>query len=305
MEAIQQRLKALGHYVGAVDGIYGAGTERAVEAFQRAEGLDADGIVGPASWSQLFAEEEANPSAILDEPLDYRILALTASFETGSPPPRCFSGISGDFDGQGISFGVLQWNFGQGSLQPLLDKMDERHPEVMQEVFGGHLDRLRSVLQSSQDEQMQWTHSIQGHANTALDEPWYGLFKQLGNCREYQRIQVEAARGIYEAALGLASNYGLDSERAVALMFDIKVQNGSISGLTKRQIRKDFDALADDADEVARLRIIANRRAEASNPRWIEDVRIRKLTIANGNGSVHGIHYELDRDYGISLGSAF
>ena len=40
---------------GAADGIFGARTESAVIAFQRANGLAADGIVGPATLAKLFA----------------------------------------------------------------------------------------------------------------------------------------------------------------------------------------------------------------------------------------------------------
>ena len=53
--------------------------------------------------------------------------------------------------------------------------------------------------------------------------------------------------------------------------------------------------------EVGRLRVIASRRAEAANPRWVADVRARKLTIANGVGAVHGAHYDLEAQYGIGL----
>lgn len=56
-----------------------------------------------------------------------------------------------------------------------------------------------------------------------------------------------------------------------ALLFDIRVQNGSIQSYVKAQILRDIDELGQGLDkndeEIAKLRIVANRRAEASNPR--------------------------------------
>ncbi len=52
-KAIQQKLKELGYYKGSVDGVYGQGTRSAVIAFQKANGLTADGIVGPKTASAL------------------------------------------------------------------------------------------------------------------------------------------------------------------------------------------------------------------------------------------------------------
>ena len=304
VERIQDRLQDRGHYHGPLDGIYGGGTESAVRAFQRAAEIQVDGIVGPQTWEHLFEGEEISEPAILDEPLDYRSLALTGSFETGTSPPDCFAGLSGDFDGQGISFGALQWNLGQKSLQPLLEQMDEQHPEVMEEVFADHYSELKAVLDTSWEEQMNWARAVQDRNRSVLYEPWRGLFRSLGRREEFQDLQVDAARQLYGEAVDLAGEYGLSSERAVALMFDIKVQNGSIPRFVEQQIRRDIATLPEEEDEQARLCILANRRAEASKPRWVEDVRTRKLTIATGRGTVHGMHYELDQEYGIRLAQA-
>ena len=50
---IQQRLKDLGYYSGSVDGIYGNATRNAVVAFQKANGLTADGVAGPKTIAAL------------------------------------------------------------------------------------------------------------------------------------------------------------------------------------------------------------------------------------------------------------
>lgn len=50
---IQQKLKDLGYYFGSVDGIYGNATRNAVVAFQKANGLTADGVAGPKTIAAL------------------------------------------------------------------------------------------------------------------------------------------------------------------------------------------------------------------------------------------------------------
>ena len=50
---IQTRLKNWGYYSGAVDGIYGSQTEKAVRYFQRVNGLSVDGQVGNQTLAAL------------------------------------------------------------------------------------------------------------------------------------------------------------------------------------------------------------------------------------------------------------
>lgn len=308
VKRIQTALQGRGYYRGPSDGDFGGGTEAAVKALQRADGLTPDGIVGEKTWKALITDEAISPPAIQREPLAYRCLALTGSFETNAPVPDCFAGLSGDFDGQGLSFGVLQWNLGQGTLQPLLQEMDRTQSKVLQAIFDVHYPVLKAMLGAKLEEQLAWARSIQDTRRAVIHEPWRGLFKALGRTDEFQSIQVKFANRLYEAAEGLCKTYQVQSERAVALMFDIKVQNGGISDLVRAQIEQDYSQPASydrrEDVEVERLRIIANRRAEAANPRWIEDVRTRKLTVANGTGTVHGRHYELEEQYGIRLESS-
>ncbi len=54
---LQSRLYTLGYYTAAIDGQYGAATKEAVAEFQRQNGLDADGIVGPETRRILFSAE--------------------------------------------------------------------------------------------------------------------------------------------------------------------------------------------------------------------------------------------------------
>ncbi|HOP39938.1 MAG TPA: peptidoglycan-binding domain-containing protein [Geobacteraceae bacterium] len=301
---IQERLQSLGIYLGPLDGIFGGGTEGAVRLFQEREGLAVDGVVGPITWAKLVGGEMPRPS-LGYRTLDYRCLALTGSFETGAGIPDCFAGVSGDFDGQGISFGVLQWNFGQGSLQPLLKRMIAEHPEQARLIFHDRFDLLHARLNGGKADLMIFARSIQHPARHFLIEPWRGMFRALGRTEEFQRIELDAANALYRAALRLCHEYGLWSERAAALMFDIKVQNGSINSTVKNRIFTNLQRLSPDLGEqeaeVERMRIIANQRADAAKARWREDVRSRKLCIANGCGTVHGIPYDLEEQFGIGL----
>jgi len=302
---IQQKLQQLQLYSGPLDGLFGGGTESAVRNFQRNLGLEVDGVVGSTTWRELFDEADAPAPEIASHPLEYRCLALTGTFETGTPVPDCFTGITGDFDGQGLSLGALQWNLGQGSLQPLIRSMVRSHPGLLESVFQEHYPELKVVFSATAEDQLAWVRSIQNPRRSTVNEPWRGLLKTLGRQKEFQEVQVREAAVLYRQALDLCHNYGLWSQRGVALMFDIKVQNGSISELVRAQIQREIQRLPSTLNEAAReqamLAIIANRRAEASNRRWVEDVRRRKLTIAQGAGEVHGLHFNLEEQFGIVL----
>jgi LAS superfamily LD-carboxypeptidase LdcB len=57
VEKLQNRLKELGFYEGEVDGQFGNGTRAAVVLFQTQHGLQADGIVGPATQELIYSSQ--------------------------------------------------------------------------------------------------------------------------------------------------------------------------------------------------------------------------------------------------------
>ena len=60
VKEVQRRLKNWGYYSGAVDGIFGSGTRKAVIYFQQKNGLTADGIVGKATYKALGMNDSYN-----------------------------------------------------------------------------------------------------------------------------------------------------------------------------------------------------------------------------------------------------
>lgn len=61
--AIQKRLKNWGYYKGAVDGIYGSETQKAVKSFQRKNGLTADGVAGSATLAAMGIASGSNSAS--------------------------------------------------------------------------------------------------------------------------------------------------------------------------------------------------------------------------------------------------
>lgn len=64
---LQKRLKELGYYKGSADGDFGPGTDTALKAFQKRNGLTADGIAGKATVNRLYSNQ-AKKVAITAKP---------------------------------------------------------------------------------------------------------------------------------------------------------------------------------------------------------------------------------------------
>src|SRR5690606_6770228 len=59
---VQSYLSRIGTYNGAIDGIWGPRTDRAVRKFQEENSLKVDGIIGPVTWRTMFGTDYPNQS---------------------------------------------------------------------------------------------------------------------------------------------------------------------------------------------------------------------------------------------------
>ena len=60
VKELQQALKNRGYYSGKIDSTFGSGVYTAVKAFQKANGLKADGVAGPATQTLLYGSRASS-----------------------------------------------------------------------------------------------------------------------------------------------------------------------------------------------------------------------------------------------------
>lgn len=80
---IQKKLKNWGYYNGTIDGVFGSSTEEAVKAFQKKNGLTADGVAGSQTLAKLGISESSGASA---QSNDVDLLAKVISAEARGEP---------------------------------------------------------------------------------------------------------------------------------------------------------------------------------------------------------------------------
>jgi len=78
---IQRRLSDWGYYDGAIDGVYGSKTEKAVVKFQKTNGLVPDGVAGPATLAAIGIADGGASARDNDVALLARLISAEARGE--------------------------------------------------------------------------------------------------------------------------------------------------------------------------------------------------------------------------------
>ena len=123
---IEERLRALHYFVGAVDGTFDKDTEQAVNAMQKVHGMDVTGRVDAQTWSTMSTAKD--PSPLVPGGAERRVeidvrrqvlflyegnkLAEIVPVSTGSEEPYCENGSCGDAVTPRGDFNIYRQGFG-------------------------------------------------------------------------------------------------------------------------------------------------------------------------------------------------
>ena len=133
---------------------------------------------------------------------------ISKQFEVGNS-----NQIAGNFDGQGLSLGYLQWCIGQGTLQPLLNRMDREYNAEMKSIFGTNYASIHNMILDTTENQLAWAKYINNSTNT-IAEPWYSQFVNLSNNQHFINIESDASAYKIGQAMIICDKYNLKTVRA-------------------------------------------------------------------------------------------
>ena len=221
-------------------------------------------------------------------------LNITTVFEGGKS--MNYQALADDFDGQGMSFGLIQWNFGQNTLGPLLKLMLATDATSFAACFGKDADyvRLKKALDNhKQADQLAWARAVQKDQKAA----WKSAFTAVGSVDAFNRIQREQAAAKYNPIVvkDIASLRELSADlmtavefRTYAALFDAAVQQNGIGKTitaTKTRVKQEKPET-----QLELLKIAVTERADAANDPWVSDCKSRRLGILGGAAYASNAH---------------
>lgn len=261
-----------------VDGDYGDKTQAAAQALQAARALPVTGGVDAATWQELSADPL--PSQF------ERCLQVTAAFEAHG-----FGLAQGNFDGAGITWGVIGFTLSSREIQSILATAERQAPGTLVRLMGPLAAQWLAITAQPLQQQIAWADAMSsGPARLGLPAEWLRAFARLGDEPGIKRIQLQRAYDRYFVpCAAAAAKLRLQSELGILLAFDVHVQNGGF----KRDAIAQAAALPAATPEAILRERLAEWVSQSARSQYRADVHSRKLTIARGQGSVHGAAYTL------------
>ena len=124
IRVVQNKLNSLGYVAGTADGYYGNMTRDAIINFQSKKGLDADGEVGPNTWSALFNTSTSGESGYS------RILKLTSPLMYGED----IRAVQNRLNSLGYNAGTADGYYGNDTRNAVINFQTARGIDIDGEV---------------------------------------------------------------------------------------------------------------------------------------------------------------------------
>ena len=143
-----------------------------------------------------------------------RVVDYVARGESGGK----YSAQNRNTDGQGLSYGLLQWAQRPGSLGILLAKMQKRDSAAFARIFGGSAGALvKATNAGTAEERLAPVGGV-----VLWAEPWTARFAGAGKYAPFQEVQRELAKTgfIFQTSLRVVELLGVRTERAYVLAYD-------------------------------------------------------------------------------------
>jgi peptidoglycan hydrolase-like protein with peptidoglycan-binding domain len=242
-------------------------------------GTDSGALLSVYSNSEVLFSEAHNCA-----------LMLTAQFEGRDDG---YSTIAGNSDGMGLSLGIIQFNIGSGTLQPLFSDIINNERQLVLSVLGSDKTaELETMLSQTLNQQISWAISINDNNNQIVSD-WKSALIALCQTTEFRAIQNYYIEYYKIHAIDKCYLFGgFSTCRSYAFMFDCSVQFGSFYSSEAFEITS---LISSNMTEIERLQVIAevlyNSRASVSG-------YARQTCIINGSGIVNGSIVSIS-DYGI------
>jgi hypothetical protein len=227
------------------------------------------------------------PEIELEQALE-TAFSVTSGFETSGDR---FQQVTGNFDGAGISFGPVQWNFKSKTLAPLFRKFEETDESALRACFTDEIDYedWLKVLNLPVDQQIEWANNIStGRGGHDVVQPWKGYLQAVGRVEKFRTIMVEQALRKYGARLleavkylqGLKPGIEIDHLRCLCSLYDLVIQQGSLN--KARQAIETRVKQENPQDQFQLVGIAVEERGRKANRRWQADCVSRRLGILHG-----------------------
>lgn len=245
-------------------------------------------------------------------------LKVSGGFESGTGPS--YTSLTGNFDGMGMSAGILQWNAGQGTLQPLIRAIGNAMGwDKAKTFFSSDIQAFSNLPAGAPAIQWCLDHYVatgSKNLDPAAAQRWITFLGQPESIAA--QVQI-AANGVLAHAKREVAAYMPDfinGTRPYAFFFDLVTQEGgmTVGKITVPPVTDTTGVDVTDAlafaqannpachdiwaavvandDEAEILLHYAYSRAMLANPQFAWDACARRGTIACRAGIVHQAHID-------------